>query len=225
MVFDEAGLPFFVLDNDLFGVVHPIPVAVSNLNWFPYVQGKTFVISLFEAGGWARVNQGYLLGHTPSSTEQIIHLDKYLANETAKKVEVPVLSEAGWSKVLTNRGQESECYGEYFVQNMLSNWIKENQSQLAKEAAAGWGGDSLVYYERGDDFLFSWSLAWDSVGDASEFFDAFSKMMDLTDAALIGTNEWYVNGRYLALSWEASSDVTLIACSNIQSAVQSSFFE
>jgi hypothetical protein len=227
---DSGGLgggsfSVFLLDNPLLVSVHPIPAAVSNLNWFPYVQGKTFVTALYERGGWATVNQAYDLGYTPSSTEQILHVDKYLANETAKKVELSAaLTENNWSIIRTNRGEKAESYGEYFIQNMLSNWITENQSQVAKEAAAGWGGDSFAYYERGSDFLFTWNIAWDSSKDASEFFVAFKKMVDLTGATSLGSNEWVENGRYLTLNWETSSDLTFIACSTNRSAVQPSYF-
>ena len=102
---------------------------------------------------------------------------------------------------------------------MLSNWLKDN-NQEAQQAAAGWAADNFTYYEKDNDFLFTWNITWDSVNDASEFNQAFIKMMNLTEATSIESNQWYANGRYLTLTWDQSTASTIIACSTNQTAVQ-----
>jgi hypothetical protein len=42
----------------------------------------------------------------------------------------------------------------------------------AARVAAGWGGDRLRAFARGDDLLLVWLIAWDSDGDAAEFAEA-----------------------------------------------------
>ncbi|NLE03742.1 MAG: hypothetical protein GX638_02930, partial [Crenarchaeota archaeon] len=164
----------FLLDSTYLGDVHPsTPSTVSKLNWFPYEQGKIFVTSIIENNSWSGLNLCYDPAYTPSTTEQILHLDKYYANETAKIVTTPSMADENWTLIKTSRGYDSDTYGECFIQIMLSNWLNDENTQIAIEAAAGWGGDNFTYYEKGDEFLFIWNIVWDSTQDASEFYQAF----------------------------------------------------
>ncbi len=223
------GMLAFLVDIPLFNNIHPsTPETISKLNWFPYTYGKVFVTSLIDNGGWAGLNMCYESAYTPSTTEQILHLDKYYANETALPTEAPVLADSSWVKIQNPRGYYSDSFGEYFIQVMLGNWIKNgNSQQVAQEAldaSAGWGGDNYTYYERDDDFLFTWNITWDSVQDASEFTQAFTHMINLAGANEQGSNQWAANGRYLSLIWNSTTATTLITCSTDQDAVQPIFF-
>lgn len=213
----------YLIDIPSLNVLSSTPSTVNSLNYFPYNQGKTYVIAIIENGSWNRLNLAYEQAYTPSTTEQILHPDKYFANETSKLILAPVLSDSTWTRIQTNRGQNFDSYGEYFIQIMLSNWLKEN-SQEAQSAAAGWAADNFTYYEKSDDFLFTWNITWDTVDDSSEFNQAFIKMMGLTGAITTESNQWYANGKYLTLIWNQSTRSTLIACSTNHSAVQPSFF-
>jgi hypothetical protein len=218
-------VPIYLIDNLFLDELHPIPSTISNLNWFPYTQGKTFINSLYEKGGFQTLNQAYVSGYTPDTTEQILHPDKYFANETAKQILAPTAIPGNWTKIQNNRGQFTDRYGEYFIQDMLSNWLKENNSQEATNAAAGWGGDNFTYYERSsNDFLFTWNIKWDSAYDASEFYQAFIHMMSLTDASQQSTLNWFSNGKYLTISLNQTQNSTLIVCST-DPTVQLSNFE
>jgi hypothetical protein len=211
----------FLIDNPAFDAIHPIPSTISNIDWFPYIKGKDFVTTLYEENGWATVNQAYQLGYTPSTTEQILHPDKYFANETAQAVSAPTLTEDTWTIVKTDYNENHNTYGEYFIQNMLGNWLNQNESQ---KAAAGWAGDNLTYYERGGEYLFTWNLKWDSPTDASEFYAAFHNMINASGAAADNSSHWSANGRYLMIEWNQNSNTTLIAVSTNQTAVQESYF-
>jgi hypothetical protein len=213
----------YLIDIPSLNAFHPTPNTINSLNWFPYIQGKTYVIAIIENGNWTRLNLAYEQPYTPSTTEQILHPEKYFANESSKLAPAPSLSDSTWTRIQTNRGQNSESYGEYFIQIMLSNWLKDN-NQEAQQGAAGWAADNFTYYEKDDNFLFTWNIAWDSVNDASEFNQAFIKMMNLTGAISIESNQWYANGRYLTLIWDQSAASILIVCSTNQSTVQPSFF-
>jgi hypothetical protein len=215
-------VPWILIDNSLLDELHPsIPSAISHLNYFPYDYGTIFIDALHKQGGWATVNQAYQLGYTPSTTEQIMHPDKYFANETAQSVSAPTLTEDTWTIVKTNYNENHNTYGEYFIQNMLGNWLNQNESQ---KAAAGWAGDNFTYYERGNEYLFTWNIQWDSSSDASEFYVAFHNMMNATDAAGDNSSHWSANGRYLMIEWNQNSNPILIAVSSNQTTVQESYF-
>jgi hypothetical protein len=48
-----------------------------------------------------------------------------------------------------------------------------------KAAAAGWGGDALRVYQRGQDLAWVGLSRWDSEQDATEFAGAFAKAVPL----------------------------------------------
>ena len=206
-------VPSFLLGDGLLGAVHPeLHNVVSDLNWFPYTFGTLYIDALHKKSGWATVNQAY--ANPPTTTEQIIHPDKYFLNETAQQVAMPTLAESGWNQVRNDR------YGEYFIQNMLGNWLNQKE---ALTAAAGWGGDNFTYYEKGSDYLFTWNIKWDSGCDASEFYIAFNNMLNAT-----GTQKenciWLANGRYISITWNQDQNSTLIASSSNETVMLSPIF-
>jgi hypothetical protein len=206
-------VPFYLLTNPVLNSIHLIPDAIWSLNFFPYDQGKTFVKALYENGGWKTINNAYQ--NPPNTTEQILHPDKYFTNETAQKVNAPKLAEDSWTKINTN------TYGEYFVQVMLKNWLPEEQ---AKTVSSGWAGDNYTYYERGNDYLFTWNIKWDTSCDASDFYMYFHTMMNATGSVDYGSCNWFSNGRYLSITWNQDQNTTLIAYSPIQAATESTYF-
>jgi len=175
-----------------------LPKSISRLNYFPYEYGLKFVKALYSRGGWETVNQAYL--NPPTTTEQIIHPEKYLANETYKETKSPTINEEGW-QVLKN-----ERFGEYFIFVMLAEWIPDEE---ASKAAEGWGGDKFTYYEKGNNYLFTWNITWDSAANASEFFEAFKKMMWKVGAEEEDQNLWSKHGRYLSLIMEGASTIII----------------
>jgi len=195
---------------------------VTALNWFPYIKGKAFVSVLVDNGGWGQLNRCYTPAYTPSTTEQIIHPDKYLAGETAKSVSAPTLADDSWTKIPSSYGYSSDTYGEYFIYVMLSQWLNDSQAQ---QAAEGWGGDNFTYYEKNLDFLFTWNITWDSIQDASKFTQAFLDMLNIAQAEPHNINNtWFTNGRYLALTWNPNTESTLIVCSTNSVILNTSFF-
>lgn len=146
---------------------------------FPYQYGLTFVQQLYLRGRWARVNQAYQ--NLPLSTEQIIHPEKYLANERPIDVaEVPVaqvLTDSGWHAV------ESNVLGEWTTY-LLLGYGADVEAQLADDtariAATGWGGDRYQVYrndETGEIVLVA-HWVWDSAVDAATFDRALRDYID-----------------------------------------------
>ena len=169
------------------------------------------------------MNQAYQSGYTPSTTSQILHPGEYFANTTAKQVSAPTLTENDWTLVQTDRGQDHNTYGEYFIQTMFITWLNDN---IGQKAAAGWAGDNFTFYERGaGDYLFTWNIQWISNCDASEFYVAFHNMADAAGATGDGCCHWVSSGgRYQMIEWNQATNSTLIAVSNVQGAAQESYF-
>jgi hypothetical protein len=137
---------------------------------FPYQYGYTFVEGIYNKGGWQAVDNAFK--NPPVSTEQILHPEKYPSDKPVK-VEMPdvagMLGE-GWSEL------ENNVMGEWYTYLILalgrSDKIQMDQD-TAKTAAAGWAGDTYLYYAKDDssDYLFTWRSLWESPQDANEFFD------------------------------------------------------
>jgi hypothetical protein len=214
-----GNVPIFLIDNPILRTLHPIPDTIWQLNFFPYDQGKTFVIALYDHGGWQTVNNAYNV--PPNDTEQIIHPDKYLAGESELPVSAPSLDENNWNLIRTDRNQNSDSFGELFLQVMLGRWVNKTQAQ---NSAEGWAGDNFTYYERGSDYLFTWNIKWDSSCDASDFYVTFHNMANAAGAVDQGSCNWYANGRYLSITWDQAQNTTLVAGSNVQGATDASYF-
>ena len=145
------------------------------------------------------------------ATEQMMHPEKYFAQEDAQTVEAPSIT-GDWNKTKNDR------FGEYFILVMLDDWISETEAEQATE---GWGGAVLNYYERDDDFLFTWNIAWDSGTDAHEFYLALQNMMYKVSAEKENCSLWFADGRYISIQWNENS--TLIISSTNKTIVQQLF--
>jgi hypothetical protein len=102
----------------------------------------------------------------PTTTEQILHPERYVAGEKAKPVTPANLATAlgeGWKE--TYRSD----LGEFRLQNLLVVGLR-NERPRVQRAAEGWGGDAWVLYARDATQLFHGAIAWDTPEDAQEFF-------------------------------------------------------
>ena len=183
-----------------------LPYVIEKINWFPYRHGLEFVKGIYDRSGWNGIENAYT--NPPSTTEQIMHSEKYFTNEGAKTAEAPSIN-GDWDLIETDR------FGEYFIFVMLDNWISEVD---ATEAAEGWGGDIFSYYKDNDEFLFTWNIVWDTKDDAHEFDLAFQDMMYKTSAEKHNCSYWSANGRYISI--ESNENSTLIKSSADESQVQ-----
>jgi hypothetical protein len=84
---------------------------------FPYMSGMEFAQSLFDRGGWDAIDAAY--ANPPVSTEQILHPDRYPADQPVT-VELPDLQSVlgdGWTELYTN------VLGEWYTYLILSQNI------------------------------------------------------------------------------------------------------
>jgi hypothetical protein len=146
------------------------PRALRESLLFPYEQGLKWVADIHKRGGWAQVSQAYT--DLPQSTEQILHVEKYLAHEAPVKIDMPDLSStlgAGWKRI------DYDVNGEWSYYLILDEFLKSDAE--SERASAGWGGDRYAVYEgpNAGDLLLVQRTAWDTEKDAQEFFDAYAR--------------------------------------------------
>ncbi|HVU10163.1 MAG TPA: hypothetical protein VHD90_02750 [Phototrophicaceae bacterium] len=146
-----------------------MPPALVNELLFPYEQGLDFVVALYKHGGEDAINAAFR--NPPTTSEQIMHPDKYIAGEGAQTVALSDQTAAlgsGWE-------QEWDIpLGEFYLQEYLATEIPQD---AATQAAAGWGGDHFrVYYDKANNQVaFALKIAWDTPADQAEFEAAYTQ--------------------------------------------------
>jgi hypothetical protein len=135
---------------------------------FPYFQGMAWVAGVYKQGGWDAVSATYT--NLPKSTEQILHNDKYVANELPVKVALRDISASlgrGWKMA------DNDVEGEWGYYLMLDQILES--PDVSKKASAGWGGDRYALFTgpKPNDVLVAQKAVWDTEQDAREFFDAY----------------------------------------------------
>jgi hypothetical protein len=177
------------------------PPALERYFDFPYDQCADFVQHLFDEGGWSAVNRAYK--NVPVTTEQILHSEKYLAEEKPLALELPDLSDslgADWKQLDDSMFDEFDVYN--YVLTSLEGREKDAE-RAATYAADGWGGGRLALY-KGDDpsrVLIHLRLDWDSQPDTSGFVNTF-----LYVAGLAAGRWWEPDGELKAVRWDAPQE-------------------
>ena len=138
---------------------------------FPYQQGYNFVSYLYSRNKWQSIDAAFK--NPPVSTEQILHPDKY-PTDKPDVVSVPDLLPVlgnGWTE------DDRNVMGEWYTYLVLADG-RDVKFRLpdtdAKDASAGWGGDTYIYYSNTADkqFAFVWDTQWDSSIDSNQFWQA-----------------------------------------------------
>jgi hypothetical protein len=141
------------------------PLFYSETLLFPYDAGSFFVMDMYQEGGWEAVDA--MFAAPPTTTEQILHPEKYIDGEEAIPVTVPDLLPAlgdEWSVI------DDNSMGEFIIDVFLRNGGARNR--VAREASEGWGGDAYLVVGNEDETALAWNTVWDTEEDAGEFFEA-----------------------------------------------------
>ncbi len=187
-------------------VLDKAPAYIRDGLIFPYEKGEQFVLTLYQNGGYAAVNKAFT--DPPTTTAQILHPEKYLANprETALPVNLPPLTStlgSGWTQ------QSSDTLGEFDLNSILTT------NGVARPAAtAGWGGARYALYANGASVVMLMESRWDRLADVNEFDAAMQD--SLSKAARTGSL-WTTKGRTIGLKQQgdavyyvAGSDATVV---------------
>ena len=142
------------------------PEIIQKTALFSQREGVNFVAELYGRDGWESVKAAY--GRPPLSTEQVLHPDKYFADEQPQRTVFANIAPKmgkGWVQVSGN------TMGEFMIRSYLEEYLDDIQ---AEDAAAGWGGDrySLLTGPEAERVLI-WMIAWDSFDESAEFFGAY----------------------------------------------------
>jgi hypothetical protein len=145
--------------------------AFQRLHLFPYWEGVRLVAALYTEGGWEAVNRAYT--HLPCSAEQVLHPERYLAEESVQKVASPDLGPvlgADWGLVWR------DTLGEFLVGLHLMVYLDDET--VAWGAAEGWAGDTFALWESEEgQHLLAWRLAWDDRDEAEAFEQAYALLI------------------------------------------------
>lgn len=151
------------------------PILLESLG-FPYVVGPVFVEAVFQAGGQARLDAAF--GAPPTTSEQLIHPEKFLRGEGAAPVNEPPAEGA-----VIDRG----VFGELGFIQQLQNDIEDRTTLF--RAANGWGGDRYIAWENGDRACVRVDVVMDTPRDADELRAALQQWADNhDDATVTGTS-------------------------------------
>jgi hypothetical protein len=121
----------------------------------PYIYGTLFIHELRRRGGWNEVNAAW--DNPPTTTEQLLHLEKWLAHEPPVPVPAPTFAALGPGWKVSDEDSE----GELGVRLAFEEWM---DPETAANASEHWGGDRGVLLRNGDRVAFGWSLAYDATG-------------------------------------------------------------
>jgi hypothetical protein len=126
-----------------------------------YVDGLAFVANLHAQNGWQAVNAAHR--SPPTSTEQILHPERFLRGDLPNIVKIPDLP------ALVREGYElvdEDTLGEL---EMRVYFAQTGKNDAAERAAEGWGWDRLRLYRKNNETsTVIWFTTWDDENEAKE---------------------------------------------------------
>lgn len=150
-----------------------VPFAIREGMLSPYRDGFAFVAALRRTRPWSAVDAAFK--RPPRSMEQILHPEKYLADDK------PIAVVVGSSPLSGYDVTGSEVWGEHGVRSFLrSHGVSE---ETAMRAAAGWGGDRAIVLAKSGERNARRAIGiarfeWDTELDAREAQAALEHAID-----------------------------------------------
>lgn len=163
-----------VLSIDETMIPHP---TLTRMLQMPYTEGTASMVRLAREQGFAAIDALY--ADMPTTSEQMLHHDKLAKREPA----LPVTIES--SALLTLLKDHREVWQDDLGEaGLLAMLAAVERPGLARESAAGWGGDRFVALDRPTNRAVAPVLvgviAWDSDADAKEFEISFRAYLEQT---------------------------------------------
>jgi len=148
----------------------------------PYLLGPTFLLrgdaTQWGVGEYPVEDVDRVYANPPSSSEQILHPEKYWDETDRDEPRTVDLGDAG--RVLGKRWRRvmHGTLGEITIGAMVDAPTPggldaaPTGASWTNAAAAGWGGDAWELWEHGDSAVVLLGTVWDTPGDAREFAQA-----------------------------------------------------
>ena len=166
---------------------------------FDYNECALFAAALFKDAdrSWTKVNAAF--DRPPSTTEQVMHPEKYLLGETPtsmKTLNIEKRLPGGWKQ------KDSSILGEFDLYNYLFS-VGGDKDPAAK-AAAGWGVGWVNIYDNAktSDVLLHIQLEFDSAAELGQFVEYYRTVAnkvagkDVSSAAASGPICWNNDAEY-----------------------------
>jgi hypothetical protein len=135
-----------------------IPDALLLLAAYPYAAGRAFIEELVKQDGTDAVDRAF--DHPPITSEQILHVDRYLGHDRPRVVVKPVPE---------GRVVQRGVFGELLLRLMLSRSLGADP---ARRAGTGWGGGRYVAWRSGTSVCVRGTLVMDTAADTDELVAA-----------------------------------------------------
>jgi hypothetical protein len=152
------------------GDIQSVPHILRSTLIAPYIEGLGFVHTLRRKGDWKAVNAAW--DRLPTTTEQILHVDKWESNEGPLDVPAPTATTLGegWKK------DDEDTFGELGFALSFAEWMDVED---ARKAAAGWGGDRTTVFSKGDEIAYAVHARYDAASPKADAFAerAFTKLV------------------------------------------------
>ena len=156
--------------------------------FFPYDKGGLFVADLYRTGGFDAIDAAFV--NPPTSTEQILHPDRYRSGDDPVDVPIRVRPGARWRRASTYQ------FGEFDLDQLLQPLGADE----AAAAAQGWDGGSVRSWSAGDDVAVAAHLVFDSDEDAGQACEALPQWYaSAAEGTAIGAGIYRGDRDHLAL--------------------------
>lgn len=177
------------------------PVFLQQLLVFPYNAGLSLLSGLWTPqDGFQAIDDAYV--NPPTTTEQVMHADKYAAREPAIAVDLSDTPIDGYTTV------EESTWGELLFNVMFTQALG---SATAATAAAGWGGDHYRLMWNGTDVVFVLRYVGDTEQDAVEMEAALSDYVTSAMGLVAGRGGRFTGDEYAYLSRDGAGILFVVA--------------
>jgi hypothetical protein len=139
-------------------VLQSAPQVIQEELIFPYVGGLVFLQRAWSAQEGRPLPFGDRL---PTSTEQVLHLDRYLGGDHPTEVIFSQAAPRGWEELYANG------LGELETRVFLAEHLGDDAT--SDTAASGWDGDAYRLLRGPDGDVLIWVSVWDADSEADEF--------------------------------------------------------
>ncbi len=139
----------------------------------PYDLGERFVDAVVAKGGQAALDK--VFADPPTTSEQVIHPDKYFTKEARRAVNPPKADAAAF---------KTGVFGEIVLQTMLGS---ANTARVAEVAATGWAGDWFVAWNESNRSCLRVDFVMETAKDTTELRDALNKWAQSRPSAKVTT--------------------------------------
>jgi len=168
----DAALSLMLRGGALLGSGEGVPGIIKRSIVAPYVDGVIAVHGWRRVGGWAAVDALWV--RPPRTTEQLLHRERWEADEPAVAVPIPPPPAGGPSSVAYH-----DVEGEQSLRTLFEEWAPRFK---AEAAAAGWAGDRVAVFQDGGACAMAWALRFDDEASAERAAVAFARGVLAGDA-------------------------------------------